>query len=317
MKIVFLDAFTVDPGGKMLEPLSELGDLVIYDYTPYDKIAERASDAEILIVNKCSIDAGVIPFLKKLKFVCVAATGYNNVDIALLKQRQIPVSNVRGYSSYSVAQMVFASLLAVRNKVEYYFGETKKGRWCETPHFSFYDHDIIEFAGEVFGIVGYGDIGRKVATIADAMGCKVVVNTAHPELYHSEPFDFVQFDELVSTSDIISLHCPLTSETADLINHRVLTKMKPTATLINTSRGGLINENSLYMHLRDNPDFTAILDVLSTEPPSDMNPLLYLSNCFITPHQAWTGKKSRARLIESIGSNIQGFISGRLQNIVN
>lgn len=317
MKIVFLDAFTIDPKGKMLEALSELGDLVIYDYTPYDKVIERASEAEILIVNKCLIDARIIPFLKKLKFVCVAATGYDNVDIALLKQHKIPVSNVRGYSSYSVAQMVFASLLAVRNRVEYYFSETKKGRWHETPHFSFYDHEIVELAGEVFGVVGYGDIGRKVANIAGALGCKVIVNTAHPELYHLDPFDFVQFDELVSISDIISLHCPLTSQTADLINRRVLTKMKSTATLINTSRGGLINENALYLHLIDNPDFTAILDVLSTEPPLDENQLLYLNNCYITPHQAWAGKKSRAKLIESIQSNIQGFLSGRLQNIVN
>ena len=317
MKIVFLDSYTTDPSSRLLDSICSMGDFTAFDYTPYEKILERASEADILIVNKTKIDEYIINKLDNLKFVCVAATGYNNVDTINLRRRGIPVSNVSGYSTFSVAQQVFASLFAVRNRSEYYFQTTRDNNWSQTEHFCYYDHDISEINEEVFGIIGFGDIGKKVAGIARSFGCKVLINTANPSKYPEADYEFVEFDKLISESDIISIHVPLTDKTSKIINDENLRKFKSTATIINTSRGGLIDEMSLYEHLRLNPNFTAILDVLETEPAVSNHPFISCSNCFITPHIAWSGKKARVKLVQMIKTNILAFLAGTPVNLVN
>jgi glycerate dehydrogenase len=316
MKIVLLDAQTLDHHDIDWSLLNVLGDLVFYDFTGRDEYAKRVAEADILIVNKFIVDQDVINAAPNLKYICVAATGYNNLHLDVLKSHGIAASNVRGYSSTGVAQHVFSFILNHYNRTQYYAEEVFKGRWLNTRDFCFYDHSIEELAGKTLGIIGFGNIGKCVAKIADAYGMNVVVHSSYEV---PDEFSYVQnigLDELLSHSDIITLHCPLTATTTGMINEVSLTKMKPNGILINTGRGPLINENDLAHFLKNNPQFTAMLDVLSAEPPSDMNPLLGLNNCIITPHIAWASKQARQRLVNGLAENIKAFQAGNPVNLV-
>jgi glycerate dehydrogenase len=254
--------------------------------------------------------------MEHVKYIVVAATGYNNIDVAAVKKRGIPVSNVSGYSIHSVAQHVFASIFALLNRHEYYDAEVKAGRWAKSPDFCFYDHTIFELFGKTMGIIGYGDIGRRVGDLALAFGMKVIVHTRDTTKPKPDSIAFVDLDTLLVESDFISLHCPLTVESNQMIRKENLQKMKPTAILINTGRGALINEMDLFYALDHGVIRAAALDVLSQEPPSLQNPLLNHPNCLVTPHIAWAGQDARKKLIQGIADNIKSYQDGSPMNIV-
>ena len=310
MKIVFLDAYTNNPGDLSFEAFRLLGEFVSYDRTSLSQVYERAADAEIVIVNKFSINHGILSMMPMVRYICVAATGFNNIDIFETNNRQIQVSNVKGYSVHGVAQHLFAVLLSYINKPDYYISEVKKGRWSTTADFCFYDHSISELSGKTFGIIGYGDIGKKVTGIAMAMGMHALVHTRTiPEEKHSG-INFVDLDTLWKESDVISLHCPLTSDTKEIINKNTLKLMKPDTILINIGRGGLINEDDLLTALNEELLGCAILDVLQVEPPSVNQELINHPKCLVTPHIAWASKESRQRLIDGVAGNIRSWLNG-------
>lgn len=310
MKTVFLDAYTSNPGDLDFEALRDLGDFRAYDRTECHEVNKRAGDADVIIVNKFPVNEESLRLMPKVKYICVAATGYNNIDLAATKSRCIKVSNVRGYSVHGVAQHLFAVLLSYINKPDYYISEVKKGRWSTTADFCFYDHSISDLSGKTFGILGYGDIGKKVAGIAVAMGMNVLVHTRTiPEEKHSG-INFVDLDTLWKESDVISLHCPLTSDTKEIINKNTLKLMKPDAILINIGRGGLINEDDLLTALNEELLGCAILDVLQVEPPSVNQELINHPKCLVTPHIAWASKESRQRLIDGVAGNIRSWLNG-------
>ena len=315
-KIIFLDAYTNNPGDITFEPVSALGDFVAYDRTSMDQLGERVKNAEIVIVNKFRVDETSLAMMEHVKYIVVAATGYNNIDVAAVKKRGIPVSNVSGYSIHSVAQHVFASIFALLNRHEYYDAEVKAGRWAKSPDFCFYDHPIFELFGKTMGIIGYGDIGRRVGDLALAFGMKVIVHTRDTTKPKPDSIAFVDLDTLLVESDFISLHCPLTVETNQMIRKENLQKMKPTTILINTGRGALINEMDLFYALDHGVIRAAALDVLIQEPPSLQNPLLNHPNCLVTPHIAWAGQDARKKLIQGIADNIKSYQDGSPMNIV-
>lgn len=316
MKIIFLDAGTCDLGDVNFSSIEALGDFIKYDFTNLSDFQKRIADADILIVNKFKINKSTLTEAKKLKYIIVAATGYNNIDLSAVNEYQIAVSNVRAYSTNSVAQQVFASLLAVLNKSESYFHEVNKGRWKESLDFCFLDHSIEELAGKSLGIAGYGDIGKKIALIAQAFDMKVQI-LQYKNLQLNENIQIVSKEKFFESSDIITLHLPLNADTNHFINKKTLESMKEDAILINTGRGGLINEEDLMNHLLLNNRFKAILDVISLEPPRENNPLIGLPNAYITPHIAWASRQARQRLIEGIAENIKSFLKGQPKNVVN
>jgi glycerate dehydrogenase len=314
--LVVLDGFTMNPGDLSWQPLNDLGNAVIHDRTAKDKIVERCRNAHIALTNKVVFDSETINNLPHLKYIAVTATGYNVVDIAAATKKGILVSNVPAYSADSVAQMVFAYILNLNQNVAYYDQAVHKGRWLKSKDFCFWDKPLLELFGKTLGLVGFGKIGRKVSEIANAFNMKVIVNTRtipgnHPDV------EFVETKVLFTMSDFISLHCPLTDETSLLINKKTLKLMKKSAVVINTGRGGLINEDDLADALNKNQISAACLDVLSTEPPTENNPLLTAKNCYITPHIAWATISSRQRLMDTVINNIRSFIDGQPQNIVN
>ena len=314
MKIVILDGFTAQPGDLSWQALETLGTLTVYDRTlPHETVA-RAADADIVLTNKVVISREVMDQLPKLRYIGVLATGYNVVDIQAASERGITVTNVPAYSTESVAQMVFAHLLTVTNRTEHYAIANREGRWSRNPDFCYWDFPHTELAGKTFGIVGMGNIGQRVAQIALAFGMKVKAMSSKPTL--PAGIEKVSWEELLATSDILSLHCPLTERTHHLINSDTLRQMKSTAILINTGRGPLVDDQAVALALSEGRLSAFCADVLTEEPPSIENPLLKQPNAFITPHIAWASKEARIRLIQVATDNVRAFLDGKPQNVV-
>lgn len=314
--IVFLDFETTSKGDLDISVLEALGKLETYPVTESEEILERSRSAEIIICNKTVISGEVIEALPNLKYIVVAATGYNNIDLAAAKAQGVKVSNVRGYSTTSVVQHVYAMLLAFLNQSELYFSETNKGKWSHSPYFAYWNTPIEELSGKTLGILGFGTIGQAVAKVALNFGMKVIAVHRHPERDKMQGVRFVDWEELCRESDILSLHAPLNASTEHIINSQSLSMMKSSAILINTARGGLIDEQALAEALERNQIQVALLDVLSEEPPHIDHPLVGLPNCLITPHQAWASKQARQRLVDGIALNIERFLEGRHVNVV-
>ena len=317
MKIVILDGYTADPEGLSWKPLEELGSLTVYDRTKPEETIERARDAEIVLTNKVLIRRQEMEQLPKLKYIGVLATGYNVVDTEAASDYGITVTNVPAYSTESVAQMVFAHLLTVTNRTEHYAQLNREGKWTSNPDFCYWDISLTELAGKTFGIVGLGNIGRRVAAIANAFGMKVRAYTSKSADELPSYIGKRTMDELMAESDVLSLHCPLTPDTKHLINRQTLQMMKSSAILINTGRGPLVNDQDVADALNGNRLRAFCADVLTEEPPKADNPLLKCENAFITPHIAWASCEARVRLTDVAINNVRAFIEGRPQNVVN
>jgi len=316
MKIVILDGYAANPGDLSWKGLEELGSVIVYDRTKPSETVERAADAEIILTNKVIINRDIISQLPQLKYIGVLATGYNVVDIEAAHERGITVTNVPAYSTESVAQMVFAHLLTVTNRTEYYAIQNRNSRWSKNPDFCYWDFPHMELAGKTFGIVGLGNIGLRVAQIALAFGMKVKALTSKSADALPTGIEKVSLDELLKTSDILSLHCPLTESTRHIINADTLQQMKPTAILINTGRGPLIDDQAVADALSCGKLAAFCADVLTEEPPKADNPLLKQPNAFITPHIAWASTEARERLLQIAIDNVRAFLNGKAQNIV-
>jgi len=315
VKIVILDAYTVNPGDLTWHPLDEIADLEVYDRTRPEQVVERCKGAEIVLTNKVILDAEVLNHLPHLSYIGVLATGYNVVDLEVATRQSITVTNIPAYSTNSVAQMVWAHILNITNRVCHYADENKNGRWTRNKDFCYYDYTHSELAGKTIGIVGLGNTGMATARIAQAFGMNVIAYTSKDKL--SEGMEKVSLDELFKESDIISMHCPLTNETKELVNKERLAMMKPTAILINTSRGPVVNENDVAVALNEGKIAAFGADVISVEPAKKNNPLLTAKNCFLTPHIAWATKEARQRLIDICIANIKAFQDNKPQNVVN
>ena len=316
MKIVVLDGYALNPGDLSWDEMKLLGELEIYDRTSPDQVLERSIGAEALITNKTVLTSDHMDALPNLKYIGVLATGYNVVDINAAKEHNIVVTNIPAYSTQSVAQMVFAHLLNITQRVGYYSKENTNGRWAKNQDFCYWDTNLIELAGKKIGIVGFGNIGQATARIALAMDMKVLAYTSKNQADLPTGILKVDLDELFSASDVISLHCPLTPETKELVNTKRLNMMKKNAILINTGRGPLINEKDLADALNKESIAGAGLDVLSTEPPLADNPLLTAKNCFITPHIAWATYEARTRLMQIAIDNLKSYMEGNIINNV-
>lgn len=315
--IVILDGYTLNPGDLSWQPFESLGEVSIYDRTYEEAVLKRAEKAEILVVNKVEVTGDLITNLPNLKCICVLATGFNNIDIEAAKNKGIPVCNVKGYSSESVAQQVFAFMLEFTNRVSQHHASVNKGVWSECPDFSYTLGTINELAGKTLGIYGFGRIGQAVAQIALAFGMKVLAKHKHPERDEMAGVNFVDTKTLFRQGDFISLHAPLTQENEGLVNKELLKIMKSSAFLINTARGGFIVEKDLKRALENQTIAGAALDVLSSEPPPADHVLLGVKNCVITPHVAWASKEARERLMEETILNIKAFLEGKARNVVN
>jgi glycerate dehydrogenase len=311
--IVVLDGYTLNPGDLDWSELRSLGNCTIHNRTLPDEIIHRAKEAEIVLTNKTVLSKEILEQLPRLKYIGVLATGYNVVDIAAAKKMNITVTNVPAYSTHSVAQTVFALLLELTHHAGHHSAEVRNGRWSANPDFSFWDFPLVELRGKTFGIVGYGNIGQAVARIAAAFEMNVVIST---RTARTSGDSFTDTETLLKTSDIVSLHCSLNDETQNLINAKRLAIMKPSAYLINTGRGGLIDEYALANALNNELLAGAGLDVLSIEPPKD-NPLLSAKNCIVTPHIAWASRSARERLMDAVVHNVQSFIEGKPVNVVS
>ena len=316
MNIVILDGFTANPGDLEWSRLASFGNLTVYERTPEADIVARCRGAEIVLTNKTPITAETMDSLPDLRYIGVLATGYNVVDINAAREMGITVCNVPAYSTMSVAQNVFALLLDITNEVAHYTREVKSGRWSNCSDFCFTDTCLVELAGKQMGIVGFGAIGSRVAHIATAFGMKVAAHTSKPAEAIA-PAVKMDLDELFATSDVISLHCPLTDDTSHLVNSRRLAMMKPTAIIINTGRGPLVDEEALAEALREGRIAGAGVDVLSQEPPRADNPLLSAPHIRITPHISWATKEARVRLLDVSIRNVEAFLAGKPQNVVS
>jgi glycerate dehydrogenase len=314
MNIVILDAYTLNPGDLSWDALHKLGNCEIYDRTPPDKVVQRAANAEIVLTNKTVLTSKEINQLPKLKYIGVLATGYNVVDIEAAKARNIIVTNVPSYGTNSVAQMVFALLLELTKHIGLHSEGVKTGRWSNQPDFCYWDKPLIDIENLTIGIVGLGAIGAAVAKLAAAFGMSVLAYQRNPK--PMPDVKHVDLETIFKQSDVISLHCPLTPETQQIINIQSLALMKTSAFLINTSRGGLVDEAALTKALETKQIAGAALDVLNIEPPNADNPLFKLDNCIINPHIAWATQTARQRLLNIAIANIKGYLKGDLQNIV-
>lgn len=317
-KIVILDGYPANPGDIDWAPLKELGDLALYDNTSPSEVIERIKDAEFVFTNKVPINAEAIDSNPKLKWIGVLATGYNIVDIKHAAEKGIPVTNIPAYSTPTVSQNVFAHILNIYNHVAEHAASISNGKWSSSPYFTFWDYPQIELDKKTLGIIGFGAIGKKVAEIAQVFGMNVMVNTPHPKAeYESDTLKFADVETVLRESDIVSLHCPLTDSTKEIINKDTISLMKPTAVLINTGRGPLINEAALAEALNEKKILAAGLDVMCKEPPEADNPLFKCENCFITPHVSWASGEARIRLHDIAFDNIRSFINGEPKNVVN
>jgi len=316
-KIVILDGYTLNPGDLTWKDLESLGKCAVYDRTPPEKVVLRAKDSEIVLTNKTVLSSDAIKQLPKLKYIGVLATGYNIVDTEATRTRSIPVTNVPAYGTQSVAQMVFAHLLNLVQNVAHHADTVRNGRWASNPDFCYWDIPLIELAGLTMGIIGFGRIGQAVANLAMAFGMKVIVYDIITPSTMPAGYQFVEMDDIFRAGDVISLHCPLTPQTKNIINKERLERMKKTAFLINTSRGPLVDEQALAQALNNERIAGAGLDVLSEEPPEKNNPLLKAKNCFITPHIAWATHAARKRLLKIAVDNVASFLDDKPQNVVN
>lgn len=316
MKIVVLDAYTLNPGERRWEELEELGEVVVHDRTAQLDVVRRAKDAEVVLTNKTILDGFILNLLPKLKYIGVLATGYNVVDLDVARQRGIVVTNIPAYSTQSVAQMAIAHLLNITQRVAHYAHEVHNGVWSAQPDFCYWNTPLIELAGKKIGIVGFGNTGQATAQIAEALGMEVWVYTSKPKKSLPKKYQKVTLNELFSACDVVSLHCPLTAENKEMVNSFRLSLLKQGAILINTSRGGLIDEKALEQALLSGKLLGAGLDVLSSEPVPNGNPLLKLKNCFITPHIAWATRESRMRLMNQAVENLKAWMEGRTINNV-
>ncbi|MBQ8077718.1 MAG: D-2-hydroxyacid dehydrogenase [Eubacterium sp.] len=317
MKIVNIDGCCTNPGDLSWEPFKKYGDFTVYDRTTPEQIYERIKDADVIMINKTVITNEMLDRLPNLKYIALQSTGTNVVDLKEARKRGITVTNIPAYSTNEVAQMVFAYILHITNKVAMHDEAVHNGEWTACPDFCFWKAPLEELNGKTIGIIGFGSIGKRVARIAAAFGMRVLVSTPHIPEEKYENVTFVCLDELLINSDIVTCHCPLNAKTEKLINENTLSLMKNTAILINTSRGPVVDEIALADALNNNRLKAACVDVLSVEPPSDDNPLLHAKNCTITPHISWAAVETRARLLEILESNLKAYIDGKPQNVVN
>jgi glycerate dehydrogenase len=316
MHIAVLDAFTLNPGDLDWAELQSLGPCAIYDRTASADLLPRAAASDILLTNKTELAAGTIQNLPRLVYIGVLATGTNVVDLAAARARGIPVTNVPAYGTKSVAQMTFALLLELAQHAGHHAQTVREGRWTRSLEWCYWDFPLLELDELTLGVVGFGRIGRAVGELGAAFGMKVLA--CHLTVGATPPgVRFVEIDTLFRESDVVSLHCPLTPQTANLVNARRLSLMKPTAFLLNTSRGPVVDEPALADALNSGRIAGAALDVLSTEPPRADNPLLTARNCLITPHLAWATRAARARLMKIAVENVRSFLLGKTQNVVN
>ena len=316
MRIVVLDGYGLNPGDLSWDAMKELGDLTVYDRTSPSELLQRATEADVLITNKTVITKDDLQKLPAVKYIGVLATGYNIVDIEAAKERGIVVTNIPAYSTKSVAQMVFAHILNITQRVGHYAHANKNGRWDQNPDFCYWDTNLIELDGKSIGIIGLGNTGYATSQIALSFGMKVYAYTSKHQFQLPVGIHKLKLDELFKTCDIISLHCPLTPSTKEIVNKERLALMKPTAIIINTGRGPLVNEHDLADALNEGKIAAAGVDVLSTEPPKADNPLLKAKNCFITPHIAWATKEARVRLMDIAVNNLKSFKQGKVINNV-
>lgn len=308
MNIVVLDGYTLNPGDLSWDALRELGSCEIYDRSAPDEIVPRSTSAEIVLTNKVKLNGEYMSSVPTLKYIGVTATGYNIVDVAAARERKVIVTNVPAYGTQSVAQMTFALLLELTQHVGHHAQTVREGRWTRSPDFCYWDYPLIELDGLTLGIIGFGRIGKMVGQLAEAFGMKV--------LTYSRKQPVAEMETLFRRSDIISLHCPLTPQTEHLVNEKRLAWMKPTAFLLNTSRGPLIDESALAKALNEGRIAGAGLDVLAVEPPTADNPLLRAKNCLITPHIAWATRAARSRLMEAVVENVRAYLTGESKNVV-
>lgn len=318
MKICILDGYSLNPGDLDWSPVERLGDVTLFDRTPADKIVERAADADIVLTNKVPFSADTLRQLPRLRFICVLATGYNIIDTEAAARQGVVVANIPAYSTMSVAQMAFAHILNITNHVASYAREVADGKWTNCPDFCFWDSALTELAGKTMGIVGLGNTGMATARIAVAMGMKVVAMTSKSADTLPEGITPAPLDDVLVSADVVSLHCPLTPSTRHLINAASIAKMKPSAILINTGRGPLVDEQAVADALNGGRLAAFGADVLSQEPPRGDNPLLSARNCFLTPHIAWATLEARTRLMSTATENVRQFIAGEpVANRVN
>src|SRR5665647_2255567 len=318
MKIVILDGYTLNPGDLSWDELKKSGDVVIYDRTPADKVAERAAGAEVVFTNKTPINEDALNQLPGLKFIGVLATGYNIINTEVAKAKGIIVANVPGYGTASVVQLTFALLLELCLHVQRHSDAVREGKWTRSADFCFWDYPLMELAGKTLGIIGFGNIGQQVGDVATAFGMKIIGNSRHrTDQSHRPNFKWAEVSELLQQSDVVSIHCPLFPETKGLINKESLKQMKSSAFLLNTSRGPIIVDEDLADALNNDVIAGAGIDVLSVEPPQKDNLLFKAKNCIITPHIAWATKEARSRLIDFTVNNLSAFVQGNPVNVVN
>lgn len=318
MKICILDGYSLNPGDLDWSPVERLGDVTLFDRTPADKIVERAADADIVLTNKVPFSADTLRQLPRLRFICVLATGYNIIDTEAAARQGVVVANIPAYSTMSVAQMAFAHILNITNHVASYAREVADGKWTNCPDFCFWDSALTELAGKTMGIVGLGNTGMATARIAVALGMKVVAMTSKSADTLPEGITPAPLDDVLASADVVNLHCPLTPSTRHLINAASIAKMKPSAILINTGRGPLVDEQAVADALNGGRLAAFGADVLSQEPPRGDNPMLSARNCFLTPHIAWATLEARTRLMSTATENVRQFIAGEpVANRVN
>lgn len=318
MRIKVLDGYSLNPGDLSWDQIEAFGELTVYPRTSREEILDHAQDADIILTNKVPLSAETISKLPQLKYIGVLATGYNIIDTEAAAKRNIPVCNIPAYSTQSVAQMVFAHLLAITNRVEHYTQENKNGKWSHNIDFCYWDTPLCELSGKSIGIIGLGHIGKSVAQIANAFGMDVCAYTSKSaEDCQQLHVTKMELDQLLAHCDIITLHCPLTPKTQQMINRERLSLMKPSAILINTGRGPLINEQDVADALKSGQLAAYGTDVLTVEPATKDNPLLSAPNVYMTPHIAWATKEARIRLMKICADNIAAFLNGHPQNNVN
>lgn len=318
MKIVNLDGYTTNPGDLSWDGIKRFGDYTVYDRTPADKVIERAKGANILIINKTVVTKEILDALSpELEYIGLQSTGYNVVDCEYARKLGVTVCNIPSYSTNAVAQLVFAFILQITNEVTLHADAVRNGEWCRCEDFCFWKKPLTELAGKTIGIIGFGAIGQKVAQISKAFDMKILAYNPRPKSAADLDVVFTDMDTLLKKSDIITCHCPLTSETKGLINAENIAKMKNSAIFINTSRGPVVDEKALADALNSSKIRAAGLDVLKTEPARTDNPLLTAKNCYITPHIAWAALETRARLLKILEENLEAYISGKPQNVVN
>ena len=317
MKIVILDGYTVTQGDLDWKVLEQYADIEVYERTAPEDVVARCKGAEMVLTNKVVLDAAILNMLPRLMYIGVLATGYNVVDLEAATRQSIVVTNIPAYSTNSVAQMVFSHILNIVSRVDYYAQENRKGKWSNSTDFCYLDHNLFELAGKKMGIIGLGNTGMATAKIALGFGMSVLAYTSKDAEELPEGIRKVTMDDLMESSDIISLHCPLNDDTRHIINAESIKKMKKSAIIINTGRGPLVNDNDVAEALNNDQIAAYGADVVTTEPIPADNPLLSAKNCYLTPHIAWATREARQRLISICADNIKAFIDGEAINQVN